>query len=460
MKIKIIILLSLSTAITVSLLYWKRAEECNLAYASDELKPVVRIYSGSQNTREFISKEPLDYHTISTRLERAIQSIDLGDKSCLVDIKKIYGPEILRYSQMPITGVIDLSNSGDSYAQYVLSKRYKIGLLIEKNRKQSDLLLKKAAEKKLPVALRDLAFIKLGDHSITNSAEEWLNKTLYSMYFSEAATLGDAVSMYFTGLLYCHGDGCEKNHYKSQEFFTNSLKSKDPMAVVLTAGFYLTNYEKLDDLFKMTSNFGQFEAYEAINKLAGPGERFAQRRLGNLFWNNKIPKNFYNNSYQLCAIEWYKKAALQGDGTAQQFLGELYATGNFVPKNRVAAENYLVSAAENNAYSPYFLGVRFLRGDGVEKNNDNAARFFKMAAFHGDTDAQYELGQCYWNGRGVRKNLILAYVWINLASNKSDYASSLVTLSEKLTPKNINDAEKIGSGLFDRIQVEKDQDVY
>jgi TPR repeat protein len=431
-KIKIILLLFLITAITAAIFYWKKVEECNLAYASDELKSVVRIYSNPRITRNFISKTPLDYFTISMRLENAIQSIDMGDKSCLVDVEKIYGSEILRYSQMPISPLIDSTNSGDRYAQYVLSKRYKNGLLIEKNRKQSNVLLNKSAENKLPVALRDLTLAKsLNSGSITDPAEKWVNTTLRFMYASEAATSGNAIAMHITGLLYYHGDGCEKNHTKSQEFFTKSLNSKDSIAITSTAQFYLSHYDELDSLFKMTSNYGQREAYETINNLAGSGDRFAQRGLGGLFWENKIPKGFYNNTYQLCAIEWYKKAASQGDGTSQKFLGELYATGNFVPKNRVNAENYLVAAAENNAYSPYLLGLRFLQGDGVEKNNNSAARLFKMAAFNGNADAQYELGQCYWNGRGVRKNLILAYVWINLASHKSDYASSLVTLSKK-----------------------------
>jgi TPR repeat protein len=461
MKFKIILLLFVITAITVAILYWKKEKECNLAYASDELKSVVRIYSSPRNTRDFISKTPIDYYTISMRLENAIQSIDMGDKTCLEDVEKIYGTKILQYSQMPISDLINLSNSGDRYAQYVISKRYKSGLLIEKNRRESGSFLKKSAENKLPVALRDLAWVThINSKLISNPAEDWLNKTLRFMYFSEAATLGDAISMNATGVLYYYGDGCEKNHYKSQEFFTKSLKSKNPIAISSTAQFYLTNYEKLDDLFKMTSNYGQREAYESINNIAGSGNRFAQRSLADLFWNNKIPKGFYNNTNQLCAIKWYRKAASQGDGTAQRFLGELYATGDFVPKNRVVAENYLASAAENNAYSPYLLGLRFLRGDGVEKNHDHAARFFKMAAFNGNAEAQYELGQCYWNGRGVQKNLILAYVWISLASNKSDYALSLAMLSKKLTSENINDAEKLGSGLFDRIQIKMDDVEY
>lgn len=56
----------------------------------------------------------------------------------------------------------------------------------------------------------------------------------------------------------------------------------------------------------------------------------------------------------------------------------------------------------------YELGVSFRHGWGCKKNKESAVQFFKIAADLGDPDAQNDLGHCYYNGQGVKKDLYLA----------------------------------------------------
>jgi TPR repeat protein len=59
------------------------------------------------------------------------------------------------------------------------------------------------------------------------------------------------------------------------------------------------------------------------------------------------------------AVEWYQKAAAQGDVTAQ-----------------------------------YNLGILYEKGIGVQKDNTQAAELFKKAARHGAAGPQFSLAAC------------------------------------------------------------------
>jgi len=55
------------------------------------------------------------------------------------------------------------------------------------------------------------------------------------------------------------------------------------------------------------------------------------------------------------------------------------------------------------------------------------------------------LGFMYYNGEGVAKDYVLAYMWFNLASAQ-DYdkaKDSIKILEEKMTPDQIEEAQKL-----------------
>ena len=82
------------------------------------------------------------------------------------------------------------------------------------------------------------------------------------------------------------------------------------------------------------------------------------------------------------AVKWYRKAAEQGDATAQSNLGVMYEKGQGVPQD-------------------YAEAVKWWR---------------KAAAEQGNAFAQSNLGTMYANGRGVPQNYVQAHVWFNLAA--------------------------------------------
>ncbi len=49
------------------------------------------------------------------------------------------------------------------------------------------------------------------------------------------------------------------------------------------------------------------------------------------------------------------------------------------------------------------LGLRYLHGDGVEKNVEEAVRIFRLAAKASCAEAEVEMGKCFHAGKGVEK---------------------------------------------------------
>ena len=77
------------------------------------------------------------------------------------------------------------------------------------------------------------------------------------------------------------------------------------------------------------------------------------------------------------AIEWYKKAAEQGDSTAQFIF-----------------------------WNPYYFG------QGTPKDDKQAVYWYQKAAKQGDPRAQYNLGAAYHFGDGIKQDDSLAAYWL------------------------------------------------
>ncbi|PKO77880.1 MAG: hypothetical protein CVU21_05565 [Betaproteobacteria bacterium HGW-Betaproteobacteria-15] len=58
----------------------------------------------------------------------------------------------------------------------------------------------------------------------------------------------------------------------------------------------------------------------------------------------------------------------------------------------------LTNLAENNPKAAYDLGLRLLRGDGVERNSYQAMEWMRKAGDGGHTEAQFALGRLYLMG--------------------------------------------------------------
>ena len=106
------------------------------------------------------------------------------------------------------------------------------------------------------------------------------------------------------------------------------------------------------------------------------------------------------------AVEWFTKAAEQGDDEAQFQLGYLYSKGEGVVKNNAIAFYRYQQAEQGNVGAQYNLGLMYYNGDGLAKESTKAYELFIKAADNGDEYAQFVLGLMYKTGEGVTKVIL------------------------------------------------------
>ena len=114
-----------------------------------------------------------------------------------------------------------------------------------------------------------------------------------------------------------------------------------------------------------------------------------------------------------------KTAAEAGDPTAQCKLARAYERGEGVEKDDVqAAQWYSKSAAQGNSRAQFCIGWFYANGRGLPKNEAEAARHYRLAADNGDTLAPHYLAEMYANGRGVPKDDAQAAQWYRVAADR------------------------------------------
>ena len=113
------------------------------------------------------------------------------------------------------------------------------------------------------------------------------------------------------------------------------------------------------------------------------------------------------------AVEWYTKAANQGNITAELDLASLYRDG---------------------------------RGKLFARDVDQAAAWYRKAAEQGDPRAQGALGMLYSLGQGVPRSDVEAYYWLDLAAamkspNQDQYAANRQIVGTRITADELEEVQ-------------------
>ena len=111
-------------------------------------------------------------------------------------------------------------------------------------------------------------------------------------------------------------------------------------------------------------------------------------------------------------------------------------------------EQLQAKAEEGHAESAYFLGYKYYKGEGVTKDDKEAAKWLKIGADRNNAKAQSQLGVLYEEGVGVPENKVLAYAWYLIASKQDDKlaAERLPLLAEKLEDQDFEEADRLAEG--------------
>jgi len=81
----------------------------------------------------------------------------------------------------------------------------------------------------------------------------------------------------------------------------------------------------------------------------------------------------------------------------------------------------------------------------VPRDDQEAAKWYHLAAEQGHAKAQYRLGSMYVQGKGVPEDYVLAHMWLNLGASKlGEHEREMRNfLSMVMTPQQIAEAQRL-----------------
>jgi TPR repeat protein len=126
-------------------------------------------------------------------------------------------------------------------------------------------------------------------------------------------------------------------------------------------------------------------------------------------------------------------AAQRGSASAQTLLGVAYLKGVRVEKNEKSAFDLFAKAAKKRQkVALNNLGLLYFFGEGTAKNYPEAVRCFRGASEQGSVDAQFNLALMYHHGYGVPVDMSEAAKWYEIAARQGDVRAQniLATLYE------------------------------
>lgn len=213
--------------------------------------------------------------------------------------------------------------------------------------------------------------------------------------------------------------------YKSKSYIKafkiwHYLASKNDLAAQYNVGVM---YEKglgiMEDLFQALSWY---------KVAAKQNHKDAQYNIGHLYEHGNGIKQDY-----VTAIKWYRSACNNDDQQAMMKLNQLktkiesrinrdedgfaaYQIGDY----RRAAETWFLEAENKNIKAQYNIGLLYLSGEGVVRDEWEGLQWITAAADNGLMEAQVTLAELYaQGGEVIEQNFNVAAIWFEQAATQN-----------------------------------------
>lgn len=180
------------------------------------------------------------------------------------------------------------------------------------------------------------------------------------------------------------------------------------LAVSALGALYDGGYGVADDPAKAAELYGQ---------AAEGGLTVAMTNLGRLYEDGRgVPQDYGR------AAELYAQAAAAGSAYGAGALGYLTEIGLGVPADEAEAVRlYRIAAEGGEAFAQRNMGVMYAAGrGGLQQNDEEAVKYFSMAADQHYAPAYLDLALIYKNGTGVDKDTAEAERYLRMAIVEGD----------------------------------------
>ncbi len=315
---------------------------------------------------------------------------------------------------------------------------YREGTGVEKSEEQAFYRFRAAANREHFVAMVELGkcyFNGIGVEKDEEQAVKWLceaadkgstdaKELLQELAPEEAAHLyqlaakdGNRYAMYELGKCYLAGIGVDRDTAQAAEWFRRAADRGNADAMFELGKCYLDGIGVEKD---------EARAAKWLCKATDKGSNDAKELLQELAPEKAV--HLYQiavedkSTYAMYALG---KCYLDGMGVerdeeqAAKWLCEAAGEGSTDAKELLqkldpekTARLYQIATEAGNTYATLELCKCYLAGLGVEKDESRAIEWFRKAAGEGNTAAILELGRCYLGGTGVEKDIAQARLWL------------------------------------------------
>ena len=240
--------------------------------------------------------------------------------------------------------------------------------------------------------------------SMWTSVKRFLSRFLLTQEKLEArAREGDDEALFLLADRYYRGKGRSRNHGKAAECMRKAAEQGHAKAQFYLGLFYKTG--ELDEFIEQSYE----EAVSWFTKAAKQGEKGAKKALKEL-----------QEAEEKDIVVSCKRKAEQGDVDSQFELASMYRKGEGVEQDLVeAAKWYRKAAGQEHFSAQFYLGLMHQKGEGVEQDLVEAAKWYRKAAEQGGhAAAQFNLASMYRKGEGVEQDLAEAAMWFRKAADQ------------------------------------------
>ncbi|MDO8355530.1 MAG: tetratricopeptide repeat protein [Nitrospirota bacterium] len=153
----------------------------------------------------------------------------------------------------------------------------------------------------------------------------------------------------------------------------------------------------------------------------------------------------YKNGNFTEAFKQLQPLEEQSHPQSQLLLGVMYLEGEGVKRNyQTAAQWFRKSAEQGDEIAEFNLGLLYERGKGVPRDMSQAVYWYRWAAEGSHPDAQFRLARLYVTGKGVKRDTVEALVWLHLAARlgQEDALFHLARLAQQMTKAQVAEAQR------------------
>lgn len=364
--------------------------------------------------RERLSEAPVRYEAAAKAVAEAAGEGDILATYAIAAVSaEPDSPPSVRFDETALKDalaktsrtVAAAARNGDRLAQYLCA-------IQTKNMRT----MKSAADADYVNALNDLGARRLADtfRRKKPSGGDMRTRRECFGYFNRAAAHNDPNGLYNLGVCYLKGWGCERDGEQAMENLNAAAAAGHPKAMNLVGDLH-------KDPVAATRYFAQS---------ASLGNAEGRYRYAKAFLEGRgVEENRER------AVELMGAAAKQGLPAAMDEYGQmLYESGE--DENCARAIAWWAECAKMHGYARSIdrLGVAYLEGKGVAKDETTAARFFREAASGGCPEAMVHLADCWDAGAGgLAKNHYNANWWrTKAAAERGDRNAKVWLASHRL----------------------------